>query len=583
MLTVPFLMTSHHHPMAAYYQEWFACLLGLLAMIYLGKSEFSGRLEIPEISLLPLGLAVIALAQYGLLQDMDFSKILVFALYLIWAALLAILGRQLVRTIGIDALALWLASALLIGALLQSLTAALQINGLIGMPWVFFTNTHQIGGNIGQSNNFGNYVWLGIAAALYLRSQNKIGTLPASLAIFTFTSLTILSGSRTIWLYAIALVVLSIGAVYKLPQKKELRQIQRWSMVVLLCCLSVHWLISSGIIDLLASHSGQSAGNRLMSSGGSDPARMAIWRGALLMWQDHPFFGVGVGRLTPEFFLRILEIPPNNLSAMPEHAHNLFLHLLAETGICGAALLVVSGLRWAWPILRQQWQAAHWFVLAVLLIQFVHSNVEYPLWYGFFLGPTALLAGAISTRNTACQPGRYLQPALAVILLLAATSLFKLGNDYKQLEETIRSGMMMEGAVEEGRSAPQLETIGKSVYAPYLDIIASASQSENMDHLDQKLGHCLRAMGLQPMRRASFKCTHLLVLAGRHDEAKLLLKRAVTAFPYHAEFVLWQWKRRATKEPGIDWLLREWPKTGLAAPGAPKSPQLGLDHGYRHP
>src|SRR5690606_32076970 len=83
----------------------------------------------------------------------------------------------------------------------------------------------------------------------------------------------------------------------------------------------------------------------------------------------------------------------HGVSAMHEHAHNIFIHLLAETGIAGA-LLLLAGV-WAW-LRGFQWRnitPEGWWLLALLAIIGIHSLLEYPLWYAYFLGPVALLLG----------------------------------------------------------------------------------------------------------------------------------------------------------------------------------------------
>lgn len=71
-------------------------------------------------------------------------------------------------------------------------------------------------------------------------------------------------------------------------------------------------------------------------------SRLYFWEIGLRMWLDHPILGVGFSRfqdLVP-IYAHTYEIP---LGAWTDNANNLFLHVLAETGIVGAAALL-SGL-----------------------------------------------------------------------------------------------------------------------------------------------------------------------------------------------------------------------------------------------
>lgn len=63
----------------------------------------------------------------------------------------------------------------------------------------------------------------------------------------------------------------------------------------------------------------------------SNLGRIALWKGSLLMYRDHPINGVGVGRFT-EQYLRNYKQPHTTNAA---HAHNNFLHFLAVSGTIG--------------------------------------------------------------------------------------------------------------------------------------------------------------------------------------------------------------------------------------------------------
>lgn len=81
--------------------------------------------------------------------------------------------------------------------------------------------------------------------------------------------------------------------------------------------------------------------NRFLSIGdmkdSSTSYRVYIWLGTLLMLEDFWITGIGLGT---EAFARIYPFYSYNAISAP-HAHNLFLNLLAETGIGGIVVFVV--------------------------------------------------------------------------------------------------------------------------------------------------------------------------------------------------------------------------------------------------
>lgn len=65
--------------------------------------------------------------------------------------------------------------------------------------------------------------------------------------------------------------------------------------------------------------------------------RMAHWQAAWRMWQAHPFLGIGPGNFNeayPAFFV-------GRWSISQGHAHNYYLHILAEAGPGGLALYLI--------------------------------------------------------------------------------------------------------------------------------------------------------------------------------------------------------------------------------------------------
>lgn len=80
--------------------------------------------------------------------------------------------------------------------------------------------------------------------------------------------------------------------------------------------------------------------------------RLEFDRTALAMWQKRPWFGWGLGtfqKISPQFTNQYLE--------QPKYTHNVFLQLLAETGIFGAtafmALVLLTGLA-GWRMMRRE-------------------------------------------------------------------------------------------------------------------------------------------------------------------------------------------------------------------------------------
>lgn len=127
-------------------------------------------------------------------------------------------------------------------------------------------------------------------------------------------------------------------------------------------------------------------------------SRFDIWSNTVALIRMHPWTGVGFGEFN---FAWTLTPFPDRPSAFFDHAHNLPLHLLAELGLpLGGA--VIGLLLWAlWRVGRDGWRRGaapevdvmRRVALAMLAMIGLHSLLEYPLWYAYFLLPTAWVWG----------------------------------------------------------------------------------------------------------------------------------------------------------------------------------------------
>ncbi|MBT9597615.1 MAG: O-antigen ligase C-terminal domain-containing protein [Vitreoscilla sp.] len=164
-------------------------------------------------------------------------------------------------------------------------------------------------------------------------------------------------------------------------------------------------------------------------------SRFGIWANALALIRANPWFGVGFGEFN---FAWTLTPFPGRPTAFFDHTHNLPLHLAVELGL-PLATLVLGLLLWGlWQAFRRAWAqpadegaGARAAFLMVLMIG-VHSLLEYPLWYAYFLLPTAWAWGfalrASPATGPSHRPAAWLRGAGALML---AGALFALVDYWK--------------------------------------------------------------------------------------------------------------------------------------------------------
>jgi O-antigen ligase len=150
------------------------------------------------------------------------------------------------------------------------------------------------------------------------------------------------------------------------------------------------WPGAAWPVGQVASRTPLAAPQRLAESDISG-SRFGIWANTLDLIRAHPWAGVGFGEFN---FAWTLTPFPGRPVAFFDHTHNLPLQLAVELGLpwpawCWACCCCgpVAG-RAPWAECRRPGTAQRSAMLMVLMIG-LHSLLEYPLWYAYFLLPTA--------------------------------------------------------------------------------------------------------------------------------------------------------------------------------------------------
>jgi O-antigen ligase len=126
--------------------------------------------------------------------------------------------------------------------------------------------------------------------------------------------------------------------------------------------------------------------------------RLRIWRDAVDLISAQPWTGVGFGEFN---FAWTLSSIADRTSLIFDNCHNLILQLAVELGVPGAVLVVGLLLFALWQGLQRARMADEVPGLIasagsmIVLVVGLHSMVEFPLWYAYFLLPAALAWGFV--------------------------------------------------------------------------------------------------------------------------------------------------------------------------------------------
>lgn len=538
MWVFPFLHYRHENPLTTFDQEWWSAMLGVLAFSVLAARDFWQQPEVPRIAQLPIALIIVVLLQLSLSKVVYFDQALLYILYLLFAALVMLLGARLRVHFGIERLAIALAIALLIGAELSALIGVLQ-----HYQWhtpldavVVMQVSTGIYGNLAQPNHFANYIALGLISLGLLFQQRKLKSRYVITLAIPLLFVMTLSGSRSTWLYLLLMVCL---AWWSARRDATMRPLLRYSTLLIVGFGLMHLAVQMSF--MAGADNGTTTVQRLLAfNGGGDTGgsiRLYLWHEAWLIFMQSPLLGVGFGQFAWHHFELLPLLHPSNISGLYNNAHNLVFQLAAEAGIAGLLALFVSLGVWLYGLRRVSPSAAHWWGYSALGVLAIHSLLEYPLWYTYFLAVAAFLLGAFDETRYRLAQRNFWRISLVVILLSGLLSLIQLRGGYQQLKDTLEirpvSGNVAEAYQRARESLLALQ--GGSLLSPYAEMLIISYAEVDDDHLKQKIAVGANMMRFNPNARVVFRQAFFLAQDGQLEQAKRLLEQAIWSYPDNSD------------------------------------------------
>lgn len=263
-------------------------------------------------------------------------------------------------------------------------------------------------GNLRQPNHLSSLLLWAALALVWMLETGRIRR-PAAAALGGLFMLgLVLSASRT---GTLGVIVLALWGALDKQRPRAVRVMLMLSPLVYALC----WL---GLTEWAReSHQVFGGAARLTADGDMSSSRFGIWANTLALIAQHPWLGVGFGEFN---FAWSLTPFPKRPHAFFDHTHNLPLQLAVELGL-PLTLFVLSLLMWplwrAWrgsrdssnldapmrsvdapmpsvdapmPSVDAPMRMAAFMMVSMMVL---HSQLEYPLWYAYFLLPTAFALG----------------------------------------------------------------------------------------------------------------------------------------------------------------------------------------------
>jgi len=530
-ILLPFFNFLRFAPLA----DWYFCALGLLV---LGFGFFVSVVKGYEYRFSRIG-AVILIFITALVVaksvDLIIPAALLFVLFFFFLGLgdLAVESR---RQVFVETLAMLIFTSALIQVLfgfLQIIDFAKYFHGFV--TYDVNNRTGNIFGNIGQRNHYANFLGWGIVSACYLYAGGKLRFWFFLAAIFVMNLLIAWCGSRLPFGYC--LIICLLGWYWLRKSRGDVRLARMVAGFAVAVILFSIVQIFSHQIDLVFNYFGlpihvQSGSERILAAD-LGARRRIEWAKAWSIFTAHPFFGVGLGNyahysVQMEAFDGYPKYPESWLFT---NCHNLVFQLLAETGLFGAAALIVGLVLCLYPYFSKGKQTIeNLFFVCIAGIILGHSMLEYPLWYWPFLSMLYTVCAFSPVASYKLEINDKLSAAISIIVAICCFVNFYFGRAV--FWDLVNFNMPVPSIGENIRRVVRLREIEKNpLWRPEAQLVLSNYLLPTTSQIDYKINFFEKMSYSLPYPQLLFKLAILYSLDNQPQKAKNMMVLAISNFP----------------------------------------------------
>ena len=433
IFVLSWLLPNHYPPWVNFHSEFlaFAGIFLLLGGLIIKRSLI---IKIPRITLFLCLLAAIPWVQlaYGVLFFAGDAFISSFYIFGFLFSIVA--GYSCTKKQGGDSVNIWLLPAIMLfsAAFLSALIGWMQWLGLPDSYTTYAMQTEpgeRIIANLGQPNQLATLLLMGIIGLIFIRDRRLTGRTGFFLGLVTLTWALVLCESRTALLSAVIVTVYLTGKRVQKKAESTAYQYSKkfiWVWLAGFCFATYALPFVNSLLLLEAGRAIEFADNN---------GRVEIWLQTLAAADASPWIGYGWNQ-TPVAQATGALVYPGGLAY--SNAHNLLLDLVVWVGI--PLGLVIFGVIVYWAGSRalaiQKPQSV--YAMAMLLPFFVHSLLEFPFSYAYFLLVAGLLVGIVESGYLHTQSLTISKKSASCILSLFVLLGGFFGYEYLLIEEDYR-------------------------------------------------------------------------------------------------------------------------------------------------
>lgn len=433
-----------------------------------------------------------------------YGDVLVYCLYVLLCVVCLIWGLQsstekpkIVEEMAIVVLAGALVSAVI--ALMQALELSAEFDWINGMASV-----RRPGANLGQPNQLATLLLMGFASLAFLLQSKKLGSITATLIALVLIVGLAATESRA------GVLGFSVLNLWWFAKRKDMGTQLKPSVVLALgaAFIGAHLYWPTVMGELYQMPGGVMPANAVAYS------RWHIWPQLVQAVWLHPWFGWGFGQVSTAHNA-VVDI--YSVSESYTYAHNILLDLALGVGLPLTILAVLAAAVWLWHRISAKGNRVSWFCVAVVIPVAVHSLVEFPFAYAYFLVPTMFALGALDGQLGLRSTIKWSVKPLAAGLAVAAALLVWSAFEYQAIEEDfriVRFESMRVGQTPQGYERPDVFLLSQ------LEALLIGARVKPRPTMPEKEIELAKSVALRyPWPATQHRYALALALNGHQDEA----------------------------------------------------------------
>lgn len=402
---------------------------------------------------------------------------------------------------------------------LQAIVQWMQLEHQLG-GWVHSSASMRSTGNLGQPNQAGTLLMMAIAAAGALVVRQKIG-LAVGWAWFLIGGwAVVLTQSRTALLASSLMVIAFVALTVVRPALRA----YRWHAIAWLGALFAGgWLLQSVHWDWTRT----AVGAEVMTSVGLRPI---MWRQLVAAMGDSPWFGYG--------WLQVSTAQQAGSTYVPgveqtNYSHNILIDAFVMLGIPFTLLMLGLSLVWARGRIKRLREDDGTATSALFMLApfCVHSMLELPHAYAYFLVPAGILIGVVASRTSDTDERTYVVPraVLAAVAVSFMALLAALLVEYTSVEEDYRVNRFENRRL--GRTPEEYSIPNLRLLTQFESLLHAMRLRANRGMASADLDTLVSAAKRYTWAPLEFRTALALGLNGRPQEARRHLEIIKAMFP----------------------------------------------------